>query len=173
MLNDQIENTKLESRFNFVTSKMLKLNFKDFTNTVQLDEIEDFMLEYSFWPAKDWKNSIKVLAPRVQKYVNDDDMDDEDRAKVVRLALAYAMQIDDLKSEIGKDSKRKLSDLQRDFRDVNINSTTIRELSILDRKFEPKIDDEVFAGKIPLKDLPEFIPRYIAADYFSELNEQL
>jgi hypothetical protein len=173
MLKDQIENTKLESRFNFVTSKMLKLNFKDFAKTVQLDEIEEFMLEYSFWPSKDWKNVADVLAPRVQEYVNNNDMNDEDRAKVVRLALAYAMQMDDLDSDLGRISKRKLSDLQRDFRDININSTTIRELSILDRKFEPKIDDEIFSGKIPLKDLPEFIPIYTAAEYFSELNKQL
>ena len=174
MLTEKIINPEIKHIFAFVTDQSKKLNFQDFSNTVELNEIEDFLIDYSFWPGKDWKNIEQALEPKIEKLkMKVDILTDDDRAEVVRLALAYAMQMGDIQTPEEKVAKKKLSDLQRDFKNVTINKTTIRILSILDKKFEPKIDDTIFTGKIGLKDLPEFIKIYTSANKFSEINSAI
>ncbi len=168
--SEKIIDPELLKVFNFVADDVKTLNFEDFSNTIQLDEIEDFILEYAVWPSKEWASIATLLAPKVDALREKEYLSDADRDLIVRLAIAYAMQMEDLESDVGRDSKRKLSELQRDFRDVTINQTTIRVLKILDKRFVPKQDDVVFKGNIALKDLPDFIKIYDSVDKYSQLN---
>ncbi len=160
----RLSNEKAEKIFDFVSHDVRSVNHQRFTETVQLEEIQSFINDYAFWPAQAWKNVAGALEERVARLKEEENLTPEQRYDVVRLALAYAMQTED------EDAFRALRLLQRDFRQVMVDRDTIGAFTVLDDPIERKQDDAVFEGKIPLIEIPEFVPIYNAAPSISELN---
>lgn len=161
--SERIDDPKALNIFNFVTHDIPKVDYNQFERTVQLEEIENFMNEYAFWPGKDWRNVASVLQHKANEWKSLDALSEEQKDDIVRLALAYAMAAD-------KDALRALGQLNRDFRGVTVNKDTIDVFQILDDRFRAIEDDAFFEGNITLSNIPDFVEQYQAANSLSELN---
>ncbi len=168
----RIENEKDLSLFTYLTSGNRRMDYADFDASSEVNKIQSFMNDYSYLPGNEWVSAYKILEPKVDKMVGRpfEELTDEDKNDVVRLALSYAelMKSDDERTV--NDSKKKISILSRNFKDIKVDRTTIDTFSILDDFIVPKDPDAVFEGKIKLADIPDFIDYYRNAKKFSELN---
>lgn len=160
-----------EEVFEYLTTPRLNLDYQQFSKTLQMDKIEDYLKKFSFMENNHWQSVIDILAPRAKELVGKsaEDLSDKQKKDIVRLALAYAMK----KPVDGKDeveTKKAYSNLTRNFRDIFVDRFTIDVFSVLDSKAFPKEADAVFEGKIKLSEIPDFVDYYKQVKKISLLN---
>lgn len=168
----RIENEKDLKLFTYLTSGNKRIDYADFESSSEVNKIQSFLNEYSYLPGNDWFSVAKILEPKAEKLTGKpiEELSEEDKNDVVRLALAYAELLNSTEERVVNDSKKKLATLSRNFKDIKVDRTTIDTFAILDNKVVPKDPDAVFEGKIKLADIPDFVGYYRGAKKFSELN---
>lgn len=168
----RIKNEEDIKLLEYLSSGNPEIDYKNFQETLQLENIERFINEYSFLPNQSWENIIEVLEPKMAKILTKipDDFTRQDKFDIVRLALAYTLlKPEDLKLE--QEIKKKLNNLARDFKTITIDRFSIDALtSSLDDKFTPIENDATFEGKIKLTDITRFLSYYKKAKKMSKLN---
>ena len=167
----RIEDEKSLNLFDYLRSGSQNLDYKKFEESLELDKIEDFLINYSFMENKDWDTTIEILEPKIQKLVGtvDEDLTRDNKLDIVKLALAYSL-FEHEDEKIKKEAEKKLAGLSRDFKSVRVDRFTIEALKVLDSKSSPIENDAIFEGQIKLIDIPRFVPFYEAANKMSEMN---
>ncbi|MDX1950259.1 MAG: hypothetical protein SFT90_07165 [Rickettsiales bacterium] len=168
----RLENENDIKLFSFLTSGLNKLDYRDFERTSELEKIQSFLNEYSYLPSKKWLTVASLLEDKVEKLMSKpfENLSLEDKKNVVTLALAYSYLTKDNSERVILDSKKKLSNLSRVFKDVKVDRDTIQVFKMLDKKADPKELDAVFEGKIKLADIEKFVGYYQNSNKFSQLN---
>lgn len=169
--DNRISSVSDQLLINYLAEGSKSVNLDDFDKTVELEDIERFLNQYTFLPNKDWVNVIKVLEPKVKNYAGKlaDDLTKEQKLDIINLSIAFAMfEAKDEKEN--NDRNKRYANVVRDFKDIIVDRSTIDAFFIFDDQFMPKENDTVFEGKIKLADIGEFVKYYKQALKFSELN---
>lgn len=183
----QGENRKLadikaefDKRVTFVSDQLLinylaegnkDLDYNDFDATVELEDIERFLNQYTFLPNQDWISVIEVLEPKVKQYIGTsaENLTREQKLDIINLSIAFSM-FEPKNEKEDNDRNKRFAEVTRNFKDVVVDRSTIDAFYIFDDQFMPKENDAVFEGKIKLTDIAEFVKYYKEALKFSELN---
>jgi len=157
--------------FSYLTKPRVPLDYNQFEQSLQLDETQDFLKDYSFLPQKSWRSVVAIIAPKLKTYANTpvSQLSSAIKKDVVKLALAYSMiEPRDGKEEL--EIKKAFSELTRNFKDVRVDRFTIDALEVLDSRAFPKNNDAIFEGKIKLSEMRDFINYYKSSSRISQLN---
>lgn len=170
---ERIPGADMRELFAFYTEEVPELDPEQYAQTVELEALERFLNDYAYWPVQDWDSAARVMEPYVWALApNADNLTSDQSLDVARLALAYAMQ--DPKNEEEKETlQKKMDNLMRTFRDVKLNRFTISVMRVLDNKFLPFEQDELFAYDYELNRLREVADLYRESRRMSELNAKL
>jgi hypothetical protein len=169
--DNRINSVSDQLLINYLAEGSKDINPDDFDRTVELEDIERFLNQYTFLPNKNWVNVIKVLEPKVKNYFGklSDELTREQKLDIINLSMAFAMfEPKDEKED--NDRNKRYANIVRSFKDVVVDRSTIDALFIFDDQFMPKENDAVFEGKIKLADIRKFVDYYKKAVKFSELN---
>jgi hypothetical protein len=157
--------------FDYLTSGNKYIDYNNFDKTVELEDIERFMNDYSYMPTMSWASVIAIMEPKVSLYIGKpvEELTRDNKMDVVKLGIAYGM-LEPKDEREANEMKKNLNNLARDFKDVRVDRFTIDAFNVFDDKYMPKENDAVFEGKIKLTDIPEFVNYYRSTAKFSELN---
>lgn len=158
----------MHDTFDFLTTPFSTVDYVALNATTQLDTLSSFMANNSFWPEKNWPKVMEVLAPYVNTLVREyPPLTKDEKQDVARLAVAYAMQPDNVAAQKG------MRALIKQFPTVKMDNSTIAALNVFDDRLMPKEMDVPFTSSIELSDLAPFIEKYTQAHKISELNADL
>ncbi len=160
--------------FDYLATGSKYIDYNNFDETVELDDIERFLNDYSYMPTQSWNSVIAIMEPKVSMLTGQapDMLSRAAKMDVIKLAIAYSM-IEPKDEREANEMKKRLNTLARDFKEVRVDRTTLDAFAIFDDKYMPKENDVVFDGKIKLSDIPQFVDYYRRANKLSELNRSI
>jgi tetratricopeptide (TPR) repeat protein len=147
-----LKNSRHRKVFDFITKGTDMVDYRRFTETVELESIGLFMTRHFFWPSKDWTSTINVLEHEVNKIepgTPESPLLLEDKQLVTMLTTAYLMRG-------AKDDARDGRQLQLKFRDVVID----KEVGVIFqrlRKGRDYFNDADFEKPVGLRELETFL----------------
>ena len=158
--SDKIEDQNGRTIFAFVTNDKGGVNYMDFSNTVQLEDISGFVTNYLFWPSREWASVVQILEAKINTLGKGSTLSQDESNQIIQLAIAYTMQIKKNENpETIKSATKGLKRLQREFAQVQIDERSLPVFMALTQDAD-LIPEEALKTPTSIKNIETFVDSY-------------